>query len=83
MSSEISNYLYFKNKDKIIVVAYKRPEKITISIRGKNAKEITKKAIENIEGATGGGHEEATGAVIPEEKFEEFKENIKQLAKEP
>ena len=76
MSSEIANGLYFRHKDKLIVVAFKHPEKINISIRGKNALEITKKVIGKIEGATGGGHKEATGAMVPVDKFEEFKEEI-------
>jgi len=76
MSSEIANSLYYKHKDKLIIVAFRRPEKINISIRGDNALQTTYKAIENIEGATGGGHEKATGAMIPVDSFEKFKENI-------
>ncbi len=79
MSSEIANKLCYNHPDKLVVVAFKRPEKANISIRGKNALEITKKAIENIEGATGGGHVEATGAMVPIDDFEKFKENIKKL----
>jgi oligoribonuclease NrnB/cAMP/cGMP phosphodiesterase (DHH superfamily) len=76
MSADISNKLYFNHRDKLIVVAFKRPEKVNVSIRGKNALEITKKAIEDIEGATGGGHGEATGAMIPVDDFEKFKGNV-------
>ena len=79
MSSEIANKLYYNHKDKLIIVAFKRPEKVNISIRGKNALEITKKAIEDISDATGGGHEEATGAMIPIDDFEKFKNKITQL----
>ncbi|MCK5449308.1 DHH family phosphoesterase [Candidatus Pacearchaeota archaeon] len=79
MSSEIANKLYYNHKDKLIVVAFKRPEKINISIRGENALQITHKAIQDIEGATGGGHENATGAMVPVDDFEKFKENIKQI----
>lgn len=79
MSSEISNKLYYNHKNKLIVVAFKHPEKINISIRGDNALKITKQAIANIENSTGGGHEKATGAMIPVDKFEQFKQNIKQL----
>ena len=76
MSSEIANRLSYNHQDKLVIVAFKRPEKANISIRGKNALEITKKAIENIEGATGGGHVEATGAMVPIDDFEKFKEKI-------
>ena len=79
MSSEIANRLFYNHQDKLIVVAFKRPEKVNISIRGKNALEITKKAIEDIEGATGGGHVEATGAMVPIDEFEKFKKNIQNL----
>jgi single-stranded DNA-specific DHH superfamily exonuclease len=79
MSSEISNRLYYNNPDKLVVVAFKRPEKANISIRGKNALDITKKAIEDIKDATGGGHVEATGAMVPIDSFDKFKENIIEL----
>jgi len=76
MSAEISNKLFYDHQDKLIIVAFKRPEKVNISIRGKRALEITYKATENIEGATGGGHEQATGAMVPIDDFEKFKENV-------
>ena len=76
MSSEISNKLYYNHKDKLIVVAFKRPEKINISIRGDNALETTKQAIADIEDATGGGHEKATGAMIPVDSLDKFKQQI-------
>ena len=81
MSSEIANKLYFNHKDKLIVVAFHRPEKINISIRGDNALKITNQAIQDIEDATGGGHEKATGAMIPVDSLEKFKQNINKLTK--
>ena len=77
MSSILSNQIYFRNKNKLVIVGYERPEKLNLSIRGKNASELTNKIIEEIEGATGGGHEEATGAMIPSSKIKEFEELIK------
>jgi len=82
MSSEISNKLYYKHKDKTIIVAFKRPEKVNISIRGKNALEITKKITKSIKDSTGGGHKEATGAMIPIDKFNEFKNKIEKIVNE-
>jgi len=79
MSSEIANRLYFNHRDKLIVVVFKRQEKANISIRGKNALKITEQAIANIKEATGGGHEEATGAMVPIDDFKKFKKNILQL----
>lgn len=81
MSSEIANKLYYNHKDKLIIVAFKRPEKVNISIRGNGALSVTKEAIKNIENATGGGHESATGVMIPIDEFKEFKENIKRITK--
>lgn len=79
MSSEIANELCFKHKDKFVVVAYKRNDKVNISIRGEDAKKLTLKLIEGIDGATGGGHEKATGAQVPEDNWEEFKERLVKL----
>ena len=79
ISSEIANGLYYKHRDKLIIVAFRRPEKVNISIRGGNALEVTKLAIKNIDGATGGGHREATGAMIPIDGFKKFKENIEKI----
>jgi len=81
MSAEISNKLCYDHKDKLVVVAFKRQEKANISIRGKNALEITKQAIKGIEGATGGGHKEATGAMVPIDDFQKFKENVMKIMK--
>jgi single-stranded DNA-specific DHH superfamily exonuclease len=76
MSSEISNRLAFNHPDKLIIVAFLRPEKANISVRGKDALKITEAATKDILGATGGGHEEATGAMVPITEFETFKSNI-------
>jgi len=79
MSSEISNRLAFNHKDKLIVTAFLRPEKANISVRGHDALKITKAATKDILGATGGGHPEATGAMVPISDFQTFKSNILQL----
>jgi len=82
LSSEISNELYFKHKKKLIAVAFRKQDRANISIRGENAKKITLKAIKNIEGAGGGGHEQACGVQVPIDKLNEFRENLeKELGK--
>jgi len=81
MSAEVSNRLFYENPDKTTVVAFHRPEKVNVSIRGKRALEITKEAIKDIEGATGGGHVVATGAMIPVDDFDKFKEKVEELHK--
>ena len=80
MSSEIANKLYFLYPEKIIIVAFKKPEKINVSIRGAGALDLTHKIVDKIEGAMGGGHEEATGAMIPVDKWEEFVEMVEDKA---
>ncbi|MFZ5955205.1 MAG: DHHA1 domain-containing protein [Nanoarchaeota archaeon] len=79
MSCEISNELAFRHKNKIIAVAFKKQEKANVSIRGKNARSLTLKALEGIENSSGGGHEQACGAQVPIDKLDEFKENLIRL----
>lgn len=79
MSSEISNAVFFRNKKKLVVIAYKKQDKVNISIRGKNAKKITLEIVSKIESANGGGHEEATGIQIPADKFDEFKGMLEEM----
>jgi len=79
MSSELANKLQFGNPDKHVLVMYKKQDVGNISVRGKKAKEYLLKSMENILGATGGGHPEACGARIPTENLEEFKKNFEKL----
>lgn len=76
MSSELANKLQFENPKKHILVIYKKLDSCNISIRGKDAKKILLESIENIFGATGGGHKEACGARVPAGSLEEFKTNF-------
>ena len=78
MSSDLSNELKYIFKDKIIVVAYLKPGegKANISIRGEKVRDKIVKIIEALEGASGGGHEEAVGARIKIDDLDFFKEQI-------
>jgi single-stranded DNA-specific DHH superfamily exonuclease len=80
MSSEIANKLYYLYPKKTIIVCFKKPEKINVSIRGEGALKLTQRITKKIEGAMGGGHEVATGAMVPVDKWEEFVELIKDKA---
>ena len=80
LSADISNELSYRFPDKVIVVAYIKGTKVNISLRGKNVRDITMKVIEGFEGATGGGHENATGCKIQVEDLPKFKERIEELA---
>ena len=79
LSSNISNEMIYKFPDKIIVIVYIKDDNAIISLRGKNVRDLTLKAIEDIEGATGGGHEKATGAKINIEYLPKFRKKIEEL----
>jgi single-stranded DNA-specific DHH superfamily exonuclease len=81
LSADIANELCYLYPEKIVVVAYIKGTKANISLRGSNVKEITRKAIENLENATGGGHEKATGAEVMVEDLPVFKKRISELVK--
>jgi nanoRNase/pAp phosphatase (c-di-AMP/oligoRNAs hydrolase) len=63
--------------DKIIVVIYASGIKANISLRGKNIRDKFLNSISDLDGATGGGHEDAVGAQIKTSDIEKFKENFR------
>jgi single-stranded DNA-specific DHH superfamily exonuclease len=81
ISADLSNELSYLFPDKIIVVVYIQGVKGNVSARGKNVRDIILKAIEGLEGATGGGHKNAVGAQVRVEDLEKFRENIEKLTK--
>ncbi|MBT4135640.1 DHH family phosphoesterase [archaeon] len=81
ISSNIANQLIYEFPNKVIIVVYVNGEIANISVRGKNARNITLKAIEGIDGATGGGHEEATGAKMDVDNLSKFRTNVEELIK--
>jgi len=79
MSADISNKLKFLFPEKAVVVVYTRGYKANVSARGKNIKKIILQGIEGLEGATGGGHEDAVGAQVKIKDLEEFEKRIKKV----
>jgi single-stranded DNA-specific DHH superfamily exonuclease len=79
ISAELANELMYLFPDKIIVVAYLKGIKVNISMRGKNVMKLLSKSIEGLEGASGGGHENAVGGQIKIEDLEKFRENLENL----
>ncbi len=80
LSANLSNQLIYEFPDKIVVVVFISGDVANISIRGKgNVRKLTLEAIEEIPGATGGGHENATGAKINVSYLPKFKEKIEEL----
>ncbi|MEK6848489.1 MAG: DHH family phosphoesterase, partial [Nanoarchaeota archaeon] len=79
ISADISNELSYLYPNSLVVVCYIKGEKVNISVRGKKARDITLKAINGIESATGGGHENATGAQVPAHSLDIFKKKIEEM----
>ena len=79
ISSDIANALKYTYPDKFIVVVYNKGAKANVSARGKDVKRVILKAIEGLESATGGGHDNAVGAQIRKEDVLEFEKRIKKL----
>ncbi len=79
ISADLANELSYLFPDKIIVVAYDAGIKANISMRGENVRDIVLKAIEGLENATGGGHENAVGAKVMIKDLEKFKEKLEKL----
>jgi len=80
LSSNIANQLSYDFEDRVIVVVYLKGDVANISIRGKNkALKITQEAIKDIEGAMGGGHENATGAKVSVSDLPKFKEKVEEM----
>ena len=79
LSAGLANELCFKFPNKLIVIAYLKDVKANISVRGARARELTLKAIGDLEDATGGGHENATGARVLIEDLPKFKDNLMRL----
>lgn len=79
LSSNISNQLKYENPEKIIIVVYIKDDVANISLRGKNVRELTLNAIKDISEATGGGHQDATGAKMYVSNLPKFKEKIEEL----
>jgi len=83
LSAHIANKLSYEFSDKVIVVVFVNGDVANVSLRGGNdVRSLTLKAIEGIDGASGGGHKQATGAKMLVGDLEKFKENIEKLVEE-
>ena len=76
--SILSNYAIYKHPKKIIMAIRKKGDRVMMSIRSHkiNIREPLEKALENFDGF-GGGHENACGASVNIEQFEEFVKSFK------
>lgn len=73
----VANELFYRYPHKVIVLAYTKSSIVNLSLRWeKDIRTATVNAIAQIEGATGGGHEHATGARVSKDKLDFFKEKL-------
>jgi len=79
ISAELADGIRYKFPEKVVVVAYVKETKVNISVRGENIREIVLEVIKDLEGATGGGHENAVGVRVKVEDLEKFKERFSEL----
>ncbi|MFZ1970602.1 MAG: DHHA1 domain-containing protein [Candidatus Nanoarchaeia archaeon] len=79
ISSDISNELSYRFPKKVIVVAYISGLKANISVRGNNIREKVMKSISMLNGATGGGHENAVGAQVRVDDLKTFRKTFENL----
>lgn len=84
LSGNLANQLIYEYPNiNLIVVVFINGDIANISLRGKgNIRKLTLDAIFGIEGASGGGHESATGAKMSVSDIPKFKENLDRLLKE-
>lgn len=76
LSADLANELSYLYPEKIIIVVRVIGTKASISMRGKKIRELFLKAIQGLEGAVGGGHENAVGGSIRVDDIEKFRENL-------
>ena len=79
ISAELADGIRYKFPGKIVVVIYVAGEKVNISVRGENVREMVLEVIKDLEGATGGGHENAVGVRVKVKDIEKFKKRFSEL----
>jgi len=78
VSGEIANHLKYLYPEKDILVAYLKGSKVNLSLRGKNVKDSLLKAMDGLEGASGGGHNDAVGGQLNADDLYGFKKKIEE-----
>lgn len=78
-TAELSNELFYKFKDKFIIVGREKNDEVKMSLRCNfaNVPKVIEKALIGIHGY-GGGHEKASGGCVKRDDFDRFIENIKE-----
>ncbi len=81
ISADLANYFSFLFPEKEIVVVYIRGAKANISGRGKGIRTKVLNAIKGLDGATGGGHEDAVGAMVLADDLKKFRQRLSPISK--
>ena len=77
LSQYISNKLMYEFPKVVIIAVYTKGNIANVSLRwNKDIRTPTVNTVKEIEGATGGGHENSCGARIPADKLDFFKEKL-------
>jgi single-stranded DNA-specific DHH superfamily exonuclease len=77
ISQYVANELFYKHPKKVIIVVYTRGNISNLSLRWERDIRVpVVNAVACIEGASGGGHEHASGARMTSDKVEAFKEKL-------
>jgi len=79
MNADVANRLMYLFPKKVIAVVRLKEVMASFSIRGKNIRDKVVKIIEGLEGATGGGHEDAVGAQMKLEDVDKFEKELRKL----
>ena len=84
LSSNLANQISYEFPNKVIVVAYVNSSFANLSIRGNlvDVREMTLKAVEQLEGARGGGNKHATGARVNTDDLDKFKAIFEEMIEE-
>jgi len=80
VSADLANELSYLFPGKIIIVSRVIGVKSNISMRGKKIRDLFLEAIKDIEGARGGGHEDAIGGQMNVDDIEKFRENLRKIS---
>ena len=80
LSGDIANKLSYLYPHKIIVVAYIKGSYANISVRGDKIREIILEALDELDDASGGGHENAVGCRVRVKDLDKFKKKIEELS---
>ncbi len=80
-TSNLANELSGQYPQKYILIARRKGGQVKCSLRGKSINKMLENALTGIQG-TGGGHEDACGAVIPEAAWEQFLQQLKEAIKD-